>query len=110
MLFGKKDEKNEVRLALLEREINRLETMRASTEPGTDAYAVLTSQLDALYQEKEKHLTPWSQRPDGKAMIVGQVCTGIIGLGLATFEHWFPVVGKAAGHAMANVFRGNRRV
>lgn len=108
MIF-KKDERREERLEALEEQITRLETARAKADPGTDEYSKLTSQLDGLYEEKEKHLTSWHSKPEGKAMIVANVFTAVVGLGLATFEHWSPIVGKTATHAVSNVFKNNRR-
>ena len=108
MLF-KKDEKTMERLEALEEQIDRLEKKRSEVEPGSDSYDKLTQQLDGLYKEKENHLTPWHKKPEGKAMLFGNIFMGAVGLGLSTFELWAPHVGKTATHVVGNFFRNNNR-
>ena len=108
-MFFKKDETMQKRLEALEEQIDRLEEARAQVEPGSDTYDKLTQQLDGLYKEKENHLTPWHKRPEGKAMLFGNIFSGAVGIGLATFELWAPHVGKTANHVIGNFFRNSNR-
>ncbi len=109
MFFTKAKEKRETRIKKLEEQIERLEKARSETDPDDPKYKVISDNLNGLYEELEKHHTPFHKTPECKAIVTTAALSGLTAFALANVEQLHPVTSKLFPSALRNVFSNNHR-
>lgn len=110
MFFTKARKKRENRIAKLEEQVERLEKAREEVSPDDPKYKVISDNLNGLYEELEKHHTPFHKTPEGKALIFSTLVTTGTALTLANIEQLHPITSKVFPSSLRNIFSNHRRV